>query len=316
MNNATNNTATKPTKIQAGEYQYKGYTIERRENGEWYTGPIGDWAQDVTDTLAEAIDMIDQLTTTEENDMIDHLLTDNEKAQMFTAALEAQAADWLAQNSHLLPAAELDAGLPSMPANKLSGKYSEIDAYINATEEGAECFNEYTATGRDSFSRQTEEPSSDMGDSMACPEMLGRMSASRSESRKADIARATHGIKDICYTTRGNSTALVLRKNKRLSKAEQIRARRAAKQQSLPQLTAEVVAPAYSAWTGRPAPYAHTDAGNGPLSIVDMPAPETLSASVEEVVLMSPIVDTIGYESGRSPFQLQARAAKNSDITG
>lgn len=312
MKNDTNN--SKPTKIVAGHYEYNGYTIERRESGEWYIGPIGDWAQDSTDTLAEAIDMIDQLTTnTMENDMIEQLLTADEKATMYTAALEAQAADWMAENSHLLPSEKLDAGLPSMPANKLSGKYSEIDAYINGTEEGAECFNEYTATGTDSFSRQTQEPSSDMGDSMACPEMLGRMSASRSEAKKADIARATAGIKDICYTTRGTGTALVLRKNKRLSKAEQIRARRAAKH---PKPAVEVVAPAYSAWTGRPAPFAHTDAGNGPLAIVDMPAPETLSASVEEVVRMSPIVDTIGYESGRSPFQLQARAAKNSDITG
>jgi hypothetical protein len=51
----------KATKIEAGHYEYKGFTIERRPCGQWFTGPIGDFPQDVTDTLAEAIDIIDSL---------------------------------------------------------------------------------------------------------------------------------------------------------------------------------------------------------------------------------------------------------------
>lgn len=317
----------KPTRIEAGHYEYKGFTIERLPCGEWYTGPIGEFAQDVTSTLAEALEIVDDVTaledadnthtTQESTDMINY--TTNESNALYVAKLNAEAADWIADNAHLLPAEEVDAGLPSMPSNKLSGKYSELDAYLNATEEGAECFNEYTATGSCSFSRESAEPSTGLGDSMADPEMLGMMSASRAEAKRADRIRKDFGIQDIVSVKVNKShaatTTRVRRKRKSAAeKAAAIRARR--NPQASVQASQQDTAPAYSVWNGRPAPYAHTDAGNGPLAIVDMPAPETLSASTDDVVRMSPIVDTIGYESGRSPFQIAQRSARNSDITG
>jgi hypothetical protein len=57
---------SKAKKVMAGHYEYKGFTIERREDREWYTGPIGEWAQDVTDTLAEAIAIVDLVTAADE----------------------------------------------------------------------------------------------------------------------------------------------------------------------------------------------------------------------------------------------------------
>jgi hypothetical protein len=49
----------KATKVNQGEYHYRGFFIEQRETREWHVGPIGEWAQDVTDTLREAKDLVD-----------------------------------------------------------------------------------------------------------------------------------------------------------------------------------------------------------------------------------------------------------------
>jgi hypothetical protein len=50
--------------------------------------------------------------------------------------------------------------------------------------------------------------------------------------------------------------------------------------------------------------------------MVDRPKPDYGKA--REEIRMSPIVDTLGYPSGRGPYQLQlARGGRgNSDITG
>ena len=64
-------------------------------------------------------------------------------------------------------------------------------------------------------------------------------------------------------------------------------------------------------------PCASSDAGNGPLSVVER-RKSSSSAVDAEPVRMSPVVDTEGYLPGRSPFQMQlARGGRqNSDITG
>jgi hypothetical protein len=75
--------------------------------------------------------------------------------------------------------------------------------------------------------------------------------------------------------------------------------------------------PLRSDWRPPMPPYAHTDAGNGPLSIVDQPAPDFGSAPrIDEPVRMSPIVDTMTYPPGRGPYQTGRYMATNSDITG
>ena len=63
-------------------------------------------------------------------------------------------------------------------------------------------------------------------------------------------------------------------------------------------------------------PCATHDAGNGPLSIKDVPAPEPIANDQPEQLRMSPVVDTLGYLPGRSPFQMSRTSRHNSDITG
>lgn len=64
-------------------------------------------------------------------------------------------------------------------------------------------------------------------------------------------------------------------------------------------------------------PCAHTDAGNGPLSIVEKAKPVFSSDRNDgEVLRMAPLVPTMYYYPGRSPFEMGRFAAANSDITG
>ena len=75
--------------------------------------------------------------------------------------------------------------------------------------------------------------------------------------------------------------------------------------------------PLHSNWRPPMPPYAHTDAGNGPLSIKDQPGPDFGSAPrVDEPVRPSPVVDTMTYPPGRGPYQTSRYKATNSDITG
>ena len=92
--------------------------------------------------------------------------------------------------------------------------------------------------------------------------------------------------------------------------------------------------PRFSEWVSQQMPpYAHSDAGNGPLSIVDVEEPayqwvasceanwalepeETEAETKAEEVRMSPIVDTMTYPPGRGPYQRSLIAQSNSDITG
>ena len=92
--------------------------------------------------------------------------------------------------------------------------------------------------------------------------------------------------------------------------------------------------PRFSEWVSQQMPpYAHSDAGNGPLSIVDVEEPayqwvasceanwalepeETQAETKAEEVRMSPIVDTMTYPPGRGPYQTSLIVQSNSDITG
>jgi hypothetical protein len=64
-------------------------------------------------------------------------------------------------------------------------------------------------------------------------------------------------------------------------------------------------------------PHATGNAGNGPLSYKGPLGPDPLPApDTDEPVRMSPVVDTLGYLPGRSPFQMSRITQNNSDITG
>lgn len=81
-------------------------------------------------------------------------------------------------------------------------------------------------------------------------------------------------------------------------------------------ISTEQMGPAYTPWTPPKPDYATSDAGGGPLAMVDRPKPDY--GKPREEIRMSPIVDTLGYLPGRGPYQLQlAQGGRgNSDITG
>jgi hypothetical protein len=81
-------------------------------------------------------------------------------------------------------------------------------------------------------------------------------------------------------------------------------------------ISTEQMGPAYTPWTPPKPDYATSDAGGGPLAMVDRPKPDY--GKPREEIRMSPVVDTLGYLPGRGPYQLQlAQGGRgNSDITG
>lgn len=117
-----------------------------------------------------------------------------------------------------------------------------------------------------------------------------------------------------------------IRRLTRAQKAANIRARQRGEAEPYPRNPYQSEAPEPKAYAipkpqlymreaGKPC--AHTDAGGGPLSVIDRPKPDYGSPRTEDV-RMSPVVDTDGYLPGRGPYQLQlARGGRgNSDITG
>lgn len=82
-------------------------------------------------------------------------------------------------------------------------------------------------------------------------------------------------------------------------------------------MSTDEMGPLYSPLPQRKPDHAHTDAGGGPLSVIDRPKRDYGSPRDEDV-RMSPVVDTDGYLPGRGPFQIQLaqRGRGNSDITG
>ena len=81
-------------------------------------------------------------------------------------------------------------------------------------------------------------------------------------------------------------------------------------------MSTEQMGPLYSPLPQRKPDHAHSDAGGGPLNIVDRPKRDYGNRPDE--IKMSPVVDTLGYLPGRGPYQLQIaqRGRGNSDITG
>jgi len=81
-------------------------------------------------------------------------------------------------------------------------------------------------------------------------------------------------------------------------------------------MSTEEMGPLYSPLPQRKPDHAHSDAGGGPLNIVDRPKRDY--GNRPDDIKMSPVVDTLGYLPGRGPYQLQIaqRGRGNSDITG
>jgi hypothetical protein len=246
--------------------------------------------------------------------------TDSEQAKLYTANMLAAAdpAKWeaLLEDEGLAVVADVTPESAPLPRKR-------SQAFADMFEEaGYDVAPFATAQGSQKQSATTTEPTDCMANSMGDPELLGLYVASPAASAKAKRERATTDIAELVLSkdnARCTGTARVRRaKSTQADRVAAIRARRAAP------VAVEEAAAAPTIATPRcdyfkleqGLPCAHT-ATTGPLSIVDMPAPQKLSVEAEAISTCKEyVVDTIGYEAGQSPFQRSRYAASNSDITG
>lgn len=249
------------------------------------------------------------------------MLTDNEKATNYTANMLAAAdpAKWEAMLEAEGLAVVADVTPESAP---LPRQRSQAFADMHEAA-GYDVAPFATAQGRQKQSATTTEPTDCMANSMGDPELLGLYVATPTESAKAKRERATTDIAELVLSKDNNEcvgTARVRRPRKSAAdKAAAIRARRAGNRVAVEEVAAApTMAPVRCDYfkLEQGLPCAHT-ATTGPLSIVDMPAPQKLSVEAEAISTCKEyVVDTIGYEAGQSPFQRSRFAASNSDITG
>lgn len=232
---------------------------------------------------------------------------------------------------------EVDTPYQGLNFGHIKGKWARLDAMINKLpkQDGNRKHPSYmtnsplTARGTDDVEHESRPINFDdvamRGDS-AWENFIVSLTATPKEAELADRERAT-----VCgLDPWGRPRSL---KPKRMHR-ELPRDYRKRVQRHILGEVAMGPGPAYSKYQPTPPPYAHSDAGNGPLSIVDLPEPEyQWSPSCEanwslepddsnevvtrpDEVRMSPIVDTMHYPSGRGPYQMSRIMQSNSDITG
>ena len=259
-------------------------------------------------------------TTSTTNTLENTMLTDNEKSTNYTAALLAAAdpAKWeaLLADEGLAVVADVTPESAPLPRER---SQAFADIYDAA---GYDVVPFTTAQGSQKQSATTTEPTDCMANSMGDPELLGLYVASPAASAKAKRERATTGIAELVLSKRRARSVGTPRVRKAKSTAAErvaaIRARRAGHRVAVEDVAAPTMATPRCDYfkLEQGLPCAHT-ATTGPLSIVDMPAPQKLSVEAEAISTCKEyVVDTIGYESGQSPFQRSRYAASNSDITG
>lgn len=258
---------------------------------------------------------------TNTNNMEAHNMTNNEdNAKLYTASLLAAAdpAYWEAvlADEGLAVVADVTPESAPLPRDRSQAMAAMHEAA------GYDVTPYVSAQGRQKQNATTTEPTDDMANSMGDPELLGLYVASPSASAKAKRERATTDIEALVLSKDNSEcigTARVRRPRKSAAeKAAAIRARRAGNRVAVEVAAEPTMATPRCDYFKREQglPCAHT-ATTGPLSIVDMPAPQKLSVQADATwTCKEHNVDCIGYESGRSPFQLSAFTASNSDITG
>jgi hypothetical protein len=206
------------------------------------------------------------------------------------------------------------------------GKMRQLDRRLNSPQPGAEMsLSLYTADANETRSTFSWEVNGIVGiDGTGGETVLENLAlsflATQKEAELADRARSV----SIPLDRKNRKRSIV--NLTRQQRAENIRAR----QRGLPEphsrnpFVSEPAVPVAHAipkcdfyMREQGVPCASNDAGSGPLSIVERPKSSD-SRVDDEPVRMSPVVDTEGYPSGRSPFQMSlARGGRqNSDITG
>ena len=203
-------------------------------------------------------------------------------------------------------------------ARRPKSKWSRLDAKINDLQNRAEFMSESPETAKGIATRPSAKQGGlpdDMGYGSGCGEdvwddLALSMTATAKEAEIADRRRAS-----ICgLDDRNRPRGLALKRRHRELPRDW---RQRVRNHILGDYANKGDGPLRSDWRPPMPPYAHTDAGNGPLSIVDQPGPDFGSAPrVDEPVRMSPIVDTMTYPPGRGPYQTSRYKATNSDITG
>lgn len=227
---------------------------------------------------------------------------------------------------------EVDEPYHGVDIKHIKGKWKRLDAMINGIEPGSAAMmtnSPKTAHGTDDVERDLKNQRFDdvaMRGDNAWENLVTSMTATPKEAELADRERATVCGLDAWGRPRSLKPK---RKNRELPRDWRKRIHR--------HILGEVAmgpGPAYSKYQPTPPPFAHSDAGNGPLSIVDVEEPaykwvpsceakwalepddSAEAAAKPEQVRMSPIVDTMYYPSGRGPYQMSRIVQSNSDITG
>ena len=163
-----------------------------------------------------------------------------------------------------------------------------------------------TATGSDTRTSVSSEPSDSTGDSVMCPDLLGLMCATPKQAEMADRARGAALGLDARH--RAPKT---LRKTA-ASRAAAIRAKRRIKTVGI-----ETNPPRFSAWRPRVAPHAHTDGGNGVLSIVDSQTAKKNIALTSGITGFRNVVAELDITSGGTHGKKVNKWLRfTSDITG
>lgn len=200
----------------------------------------------------------------------------------------------------------------------IKGKHKRLDAMVNDPDPSGRMSNSpVTARAVETRFANAEDEQSDFDDGLwdddedadnAWDLMILSLTGSPKEAEIADRRRgAVFGL-----DLKGRPRSGKLRKQRRETH-EQFMERVAERLG----MATEQMGPLYSPLPQRKPDHAHSDAGGGPLSVIERPKPDYGSPR-EEDVRMSPVVDTDGYLPGRGPYQLQlARGGRgNSDITG
>jgi len=218
-------------------------------------------------------------------------------------------------------------------AKKIKRNWARLDAELNGIEPGSAAVMSNSpptadANGTTFYNGRSKEPTCAFDDLDSQWEALMlKLVATAKEAEIADRARGSVCGLDDRHRPRG---LRIKRKHRELPRDHRERMYR----HILGDSAKDGDGPRFSEWVSQQIPpYAHSDAGNGPLSIVDVEEPayqwvasceanwalepeETQTEKKAEEIRMSPIVDTMTYPPGRGPYQRSLIAQSNSDITG
>ena len=218
-------------------------------------------------------------------------------------------------------------------AKKSSRKWARLEAKLNGIKYRSAASMKTSpptadAKGTTFYNGRSKEPKRAFDDTDAQWEALMlKLVASAKEAEIADRARGSVCGLDDRHRPRG---LRIKRKHRELPRDHRERMYR----HILGDSAKDGEGPSFSEWVSQQMPpYAHSDAGNGPLSIVDVEEPaykwvasceanwalepeETQAETKAEEIRMSPIVDTMTYPPGRGPYQTSLIVQSNSDITG